>query len=35
MNVIVTVFVIVAVFKTIRWLGAIWISGAEAHDDTQ
>lgn len=35
MTTLVVIIVMVAVYKTVRWLGSIWISGAEAYDDSE
>lgn len=34
MTYLTVIVVMVGVYKTVRWLGAMWVTGAEAHDDT-
>ena len=35
MNTLLIVLVMVTVFNTVRWVGSIWIAGAEAYDDSE
>ena len=35
MNTLLIILVMVTVFNTVRWVGSIWIAGAEAHDHTE
>ena len=35
MSLLLVAAVTVAVFATVKWLGSIWIAGAEAYDDTE
>ncbi len=35
MNTLTVIIVMVVVYRSVMWLGSMWVAGAEAYDDTE